>query len=148
MPVAWIGLGNMGGPMAANLVAAGHNVRGFDLSESARSAAARAGVTIVETVAEAVGEADIVFTMLPAGAHVRAVLSGPDGVLAHLRPGAHRHRQFHDRARCRDRIPRVGHGQGFRFLDAPVSGGIFGAQAGTLTFMVGGSDAICQTPAA
>lgn len=142
MLVAWIGLGNMGGPMAANLVAAGHSVRGFDLSETARSAAALAGVTIADTVADAVREADIVCTMLPAGAHVRSVLSGPDGVLAHLRPGA----IIIDSSTIAPAVAIEFHelttGDGFRFLDAPVSGGIFGAQAGSLTFMVGGSEAV------
>ena len=88
MSVAWIGLGNMGGPMAANLVSAGHSVTGFDLSETAKRTAVEHGVRVVESVAEAVRDADVVFTMLPAGKHVKAVLSGPDGVLAHLKPGA------------------------------------------------------------
>ena len=138
MTVAWIGLGNMGGPMAANLVGAGHSVTGFDLSEPAKEAAAAAGIVVAGSVAEAVRDADVVFTMLPAGSHVRAVLDGPDGVLASLAPGAlivdsstidiQQARELHELVSSR----------GFRFLDAPVSGGIFGAQAGTLTFMVGG----------
>ena len=137
--MAWIGLGNMGAPMAANLVAAGHTVRGFDLSEAARAAAAHSGVVIAQTVAEAVGEADMVFTMLPAGAHVKEVLSGPDGVLANLQSGA----LVVDSSTIAPKVALDLHElvstSGHRFLDAPVSGGIFGAQAGTLTFMVGGS---------
>lgn len=82
MNVGWIGLGNMGGPMTANLVKAGHSVKGFDLSEPAKAAAAESGVTVVGSVAEAVEGADLVFTMLPAGSHARSVITGPDGVLA------------------------------------------------------------------
>ena len=139
MTVAWIGLGNMGGPMAANLVRAGHEVLGFDLVEPAKDAAARAGIKVVESVADAVRDADVVFTMLPAGNHVRSVLSGPDGVLANVRTGA----LIVDSstidiqlARELNELVRAG---GCRFLDAPVSGGIFGAQVGSLTFMVGGN---------
>src|SRR3978361_2024091 len=87
MNIAWIGLGNMGTPMAANLVRAGHQVQGFDLSAPARDAAAELGVKSADSVTDAVRDADIVFTMLPAGRHVRSVLSGPDGVLANLQPG-------------------------------------------------------------
>lgn len=138
MTIGWIGLGNMGAPMAANLVAAGHHVTGFDLSERAGELATRAGVSVVDSVAEAVRDAAVVFTMLPAGEHVRSVLTGPDGVLANMSPGGlvvdsstidiHLARDLHG----------VVAGTGRRFLDAPVSGGIFGAQAGTLTFMIGG----------
>jgi 3-hydroxyisobutyrate dehydrogenase len=139
MPIAWIGLGNMGGPMAANLVSAGHTVVAFDLCEPAKAAAAAAGIKIAQSVADAVRDADVVFTMLPAGDHVRGVLSGPTGVLAHVRPGA----LVVDSSTIDIRFARDLHqfvsSQGFRFLDAPVSGGVFGAQAGTLTFMVGGA---------
>jgi 3-hydroxyisobutyrate dehydrogenase len=140
MTLAWIGLGNMGGPMAANLVRAGHTVTGYDLSQQAKQTAADAGVVVAESIADTVRDADVVFTMLPAGAHVKAVLSGPDGVMAHLTPGSlivdsstidiQDARDFHQLVTS----------NGFRFLDAPVSGGIFGAQAGTLTFMVGGAE--------
>ncbi len=140
MRVAWIGLGNMGGPMAANLVAAGHHVVGFDLSEAAQAAAADGGVGISHSLAETVFGAEVVFTMLPAGRHVRTVLGGPDGVLANLSPGTlvidsstidiDTARELHETVTA----------AGFRFLDAPVSGGVFGAQSGKLTFMIGGSD--------
>jgi 3-hydroxyisobutyrate dehydrogenase len=139
MTVAWIGLGNMGGPMAANLVRAGHPVVGFDLSAAAINAAAAAGVTVATSVAECVADAEVVFTMLPAGAHVRTVLSGPDGILATMPAGG----LVVDSSTIDIQVARELHelvaGSGFRFLDAPVSGGIFGAQAGTLTFMVGGA---------
>ena len=141
MSVAWIGLGNMGGPMAANLVSGGHSVTGFDLSEAAKRTAVEHGIRVVESVAEAVRDADVVFTMLPAGKHVKAVLSGPDGVMAHLKPGV----LVVDSSTIDIQVAHELHNlltaNGFRFLDAPVSGGIFGAQAGTLTFMIGGSKA-------
>jgi 3-hydroxyisobutyrate dehydrogenase len=141
MTIAWIGLGNMGGPMAANLVRAGHQVLGFDLTEAAKGTASQAGVKVVESVAEAVRDADVVFTMLPAGSHVRSVLSGTDGILANVRPGT----LVVDSSTIDIQVALELHGvvtaAGCRFLDAPVSGGIFGAQAGTLTFMVGGDPA-------
>ena len=140
MTVAWIGLGNMGGPMAANLAAAGHQVTGFDLSDSATRIAAENGVRVARSVAETVREADIVFTMLPAGSHVKAVMSGPDGVMAHLRPGSLVVDSSTIDIDTAHELHELLTGRGFRFLDAPVSGGIFGAQAGTLTFMIGGSE--------
>lgn len=136
--VGWIGLGHMGGPMSANMVKAGHEVRGFDLSPEARDAAEAAGVHIVGSIAEAVESADVVFTMLPKGEHARAVYLSDDGVLAHAGTSTllvdsstidiESARALHDAAGA----------AGFRFVDAPVSGGISGAQAGTLTFMIGG----------
>lgn len=141
MDIAWIGLGNMGGPMAANLVKAGHLVTGFDLSAAARNAAAAGGVEIAGSIAETVAGVAIVFSMLPAGRHVETVMTGPDGVLAHLAPGT----LVVDSSTIDIDTARALHesvtAAGFRFLDAPVSGGVFGAESGTLTFMVGGSDA-------
>lgn len=136
--VGWIGLGHMGGPMAANLVAAGCQVRGFDLSPDALSAARDAGVTIADSVADAVAGADVVFTMLPKGEHSRAVYLGDDGILANADTST----LLIDSSTIDIESARVLHeaaaAAGFRFVDAPVSGGISGAQAGTLTFMVGG----------
>ena len=80
---AWIGLGNMGGPMTANLVAAGHTVKGFDLNEQACAAAAEGGVQIAGSIAEAMDSVDAVFTMLPKGQHVRSVYEGDAGIWAH-----------------------------------------------------------------
>jgi 3-hydroxyisobutyrate dehydrogenase len=138
MNVAWIGLGNMGGPMAANLIDAGTPVRGFDLSERAAAAAAERGVEVVGSVAEAVRDADVVFTMLPKGEHVREVLTSPDGVLANVKPGA----LIVDESTIDIEVARELHETvreaGARFLDAPVSGGVSGAAGGTLTIMVGG----------
>jgi len=126
--------------MATNLVAAGHQVTGFDLSEVARTHAAAGGVSIAESIADTVAEVDIVFTMLPAGRHVMSVLSGPDGVLAHLAAGT----LVVDSSTIDIETARELHTTvttaGFRFLDAPVSGGVFGAQSAKLTFMIGGAD--------
>ncbi|MCY1157308.1 MAG: 3-hydroxyisobutyrate dehydrogenase [Citricoccus sp.] len=141
---AWIGLGNMGGPMAANLVAAGHQVRGVDLNERAAAAAAESGVEVVGSIAEAVRDAEAVFTMLPKGDHVRAVFDGPDGIWAHAPKDAllcdsstvdiETSRWCHEQSEAR----------GFAFADAPVSGGISGAADATLCFMIGGEPAAVE----
>jgi 3-hydroxyisobutyrate dehydrogenase len=133
--IAVIGLGNMGGPMAANLAKAGHRVVGFDLSEASCEAAAKDGVLIAETAHRAVAGAATVVTMLPAGKHVRAVWAdlvkqSPKGTL------------FIDCSTIDVESARAVHelakNAGMRSLDAPVSGGTGGAKAGTLTFMCGG----------
>lgn len=144
----WIGLGNMGAPMTANLTAAGHTVRGFDLDAAAMVEAEAGGVTPVGSVAEAVQGADVVFTMLPKGDHVRAVFGGDEGIWAHADTGTLlidsstvdvETSQF-----CHDESAR----RGFRFVDAPVSGGISGAAAATLAFMVGGESEAVEAAAA
>ncbi|MEC5180163.1 3-hydroxyisobutyrate dehydrogenase [Arthrobacter sp. CG_A4] len=136
--IAWIGLGNMGGSMSVNLAKAGHNVRGFDLNAEAVAAAVAGGVKPAGSIAEAVDGADVVFTMLPKGEHARAVYLGGDGVLAHADTRTllvdsstidiASAQALHDAAAA----------AGFRFVDAPVSGGMSGAKAATLTFMIGG----------
>jgi 3-hydroxyisobutyrate dehydrogenase len=141
MKVGFIGLGNMGGPMAANLVKAGHEVTGFDLSRAVLDAFAKAGGKAAATVAAAAGEADIVITMLPAGPHVRLVYAGEGGVLGAARKDAllvDCSTIDVDTARA---VTEAAGKRGFDMLDAPVSGGVGGAAAGTLTFMVGGSAA-------
>jgi 3-hydroxyisobutyrate dehydrogenase len=139
MQIAWIGLGNMGHPMAANLVAAGHQVTGFDVVPAARDAAAGDGVRIAETAAAAVADAQVVFTMLPSGSLVRRVLID-DGVLDACPPDATViDSSTIDIADARE-FSELVTGSGRRFLDAPVSGGVSGATAGTLTFMVGGDE--------
>lgn len=134
----WIGLGNMGGPMAANLVAAGHTVRGFDLSGDALAAAETTGVTVVEEIAEVLAGAEVVFTMLPKGEHVRSVFEGPYGIWENASPST----LLVDSSTVDIETSRYCHAEsarrGFRFVDAPVSGGISGAQAATLCFMLGG----------
>jgi len=141
--VAVVGLGNMGGPMAANLVKAGHTVTGYDLVPAAVDAAAAAGVTVSASGADAVRDAEIVLTMLPAGRHVLAAYHGGDGgegLLAAARPGT----VFVDSSTIDVADARAAAGAavaaGHRALDAPVSGGTVGATAGTLTFMVGATD--------
>jgi 3-hydroxyisobutyrate dehydrogenase len=131
-------LGNMGGPMAANLVKAGHSVHGFDLSPAAIDAAKAAGVTIGDSPAAVAREAEIVITMLPSGKHVLSVYDGAEGVVAAVKPGTllidsstidvDSARKAHALATARGAVA----------VDAPVSGGVGGAAAGTLTFMVGG----------
>jgi len=139
--VVWIGLGTMGLPMAKNLVVAGHHVRGVDVSPLARKAASGRGIEVVEDLADALGSAEAVFTMLPKGEHVRSVFERQDGILAHVRQGAlvvdtstvdvATSRWCHER----------GADGGFDFVDSPVSGGVPGAEQGTLTFMMGGAQA-------
>jgi 3-hydroxyisobutyrate dehydrogenase len=139
--IGFIGLGNMGGPMAANLVRAGHRVRGYDRVDAARAALGAAGGGAAGSVAEAVVGAEIVVTMLPAGEHVREVLTASDGVLAHAAHGALLiDCSTIDVATARDMAAQAA-ARGFAMLDAPVSGGVSGASAGTLTFMVGGTQA-------
>ena len=136
--VSWIGLGHMGAPMSAHLVAAGHTVRGFDLSESAMAAAREGGVHTCSSMAEALEGADVVFTMLPKGEHSRAVYLGENGVLA----TAPREALLIDSStidvETAEALHEAAQTAGFAFVDAPVSGGISGAAAGTLTFMIGG----------
>jgi 3-hydroxyisobutyrate dehydrogenase len=136
----FIGLGNMGGPMAANLVKAGHTVHGFDLVAENIEQFRQAGGNPADSVAAAVRDADVVISMLPAGKHVAGVYNGKEGVLANAKKGAllidcstidvTTARAIADQARA----------LGFDMLDAPVSGGIMGAQGATLTFMTGASD--------
>jgi 3-hydroxyisobutyrate dehydrogenase len=134
--IGFIGLGNMGGPMAANLIKAGHEVIGFDLVAGLRDAAAESGVTIAASATEAVSAADVAITMLPAGKHVVAVWSE---IVGAAKAGAvcvdcstvdvESSRKAHDFA----------HTASLMSIDAPVSGGVAGAKAGSLTFMCGGA---------
>jgi len=136
--IAFIGLGNMGGGMAANLVKAGHEVRAFDLSEAALAAAREAGCATYPTAREACAEAEAVVSMLPNGAIVKAVYW--DDVIGHAPEGAILlDCSTIDVATAREAIA-VTEQHGYQMVDAPVSGGIAAANAGTLTFMVGGSD--------
>ncbi|MDO8607642.1 MAG: 3-hydroxyisobutyrate dehydrogenase [Phaeospirillum sp.] len=139
--VGFIGLGNMGAPMMRNLLKAGHTVRVFDLSDLARRAAADAGATAVTSAREAAQEVELVVTMLPAGAHVASVMLGEDGLFATAAPGT----LFIDSSTIDVATARLVGAEaakaGYQMIDAPVSGGVGGAEAGTLTFMVGGPDA-------
>ena len=138
--IGFIGLGNMGGPMAANLAKAGHSVTATDLSIGAIDRAVEAGCRRGETVAATVRDADIVVTMLPAGAHVRSVYTDDYGVFANAKDGSLLiDSSTIDVGSARDVIAAAGD-KGFAMVDAPVSGGVSAATAGTLTFMVGGDE--------
>ena len=139
--ITFIGLGNMGLPMALNLVKAGHDVTGFDLSDDAKAALRDAGGASAETLAEAVSAAEIVVSMLPAGAHVDSVYTGDDGVLAHAPKGALLIDSSTIDVDTARKVAGAAAQAGFEMVDAPVSGGVGGAAAGTLTFMVGGTEA-------
>lgn len=137
--IAFIGLGNMGSCMCANLAAAGHQIRAFDLNPQSVADAVTAGATAAEDIATCVSDAEFIITMLPAGAHVHSVYFGADGVLAHASPSAlliDCSTIAVDEARS---AATQAQAQGFSTLDAPVSGGVAAAKAGTLTFMVGGA---------
>jgi len=139
--VGFIGIGNMGRPMARNLVEAGHTVRAYDRAPEARAGAVDAGASTAETIAEAIGGTDVVITMLPEGAHVRAVYLGDEGILAALAgPTLLVDCSTIDVATAREVAERAG-AAGHAMIDAPVSGGTHGAEAATLTFMVGGPEA-------
>jgi 3-hydroxyisobutyrate dehydrogenase len=138
--IGFIGLGNMGGPMVRNLLGAGHAVTAYDLAPGKLAAAVGDGARAAASVAEAAAAAEAVITMLPAGPEVREVFTGDGGVLHAARRGA----LLIDcstidlaTARAVANAAASGH----EMLDAPVSGGMAGAEAGTLTFMVGGSEA-------
>jgi 3-hydroxyisobutyrate dehydrogenase len=137
--IAFIGLGHMGGPMAANLVKAGHRVSGFDLAPEALDQARAQGIEVAESAAAAATDADVVITMLPAGRHVLGAYQGENGLLALAGPGT----LFLECSTIAVEDARAAHelvaAAGHRGLDAPVSGGVGGAVNGTLTFMAGGS---------
>jgi 3-hydroxyisobutyrate dehydrogenase len=139
--IGFIGVGNMGGPMALNLVKAGHAVTGFDLSAASLEALERAGGKRAASPAAAVKEAEIVVTMLPAGPHVRAVYTDKGGVLDAAKKGALLIDSSTIDVESARAVAKAAKEKGFGMLDAPVSGGVGGASAGTLTFMVGGEDA-------
>lgn len=136
--IAFIGLGNMGGGMATNLSKAGNDVRAFDLSAEAMAAVKSAGCLPAASAAEAIKDAEVVVTMLPAGKHVAAVYEAE--VFGTAKPGTLLiDCSTIDVETARD-LAEKAHNHGFLAVDAPVSGGIAAAHGGTLTFMVGGSD--------
>jgi len=140
--IGFIGLGNMGAPMAANLVKAGHRVTGFDLvSKAVESLAAKGGTAAASAAAAAAGS-EIVITMLPAGPQVRSVYLGDDGLLAHARKDALLIDCSTIDVETARAVAAAAAEAGFDMLDAPVSGGVGGAEAATLTFMVGGEEAV------
>jgi len=134
--IAFVGLGNMGGPMAANLVKAGHEVIGFDLAQSSCETTKAEGVTIASSARDAAAQAEVVITMLPAGKHVISVWGD---ILPAIKPGS----LVIDSSTIDVESARKAHmmaqEKGLLSLDAPVSGGVGGAKAATLTFMAGGT---------
>lgn len=139
MKVAFIGLGNMGLPMALNLLKAGYQIMGFDLVQAQLDIFSKAGGVIAQNTSEAVQDAQIIISMLPASRHVEGLYLGDRGLLSFAQAGA----LIID---CSTISPKVSQGlaaqakvKGLAMIDAPVSGGTAGAQAGTLTFMVGGN---------
>jgi len=139
--IGFIGLGHMGGPMAANLVKAGHKVVGFDLAPAALEQAVKDGASVADSAVDAVRGADVVITMLPSGKHVL-------GLYEELLPVATPGTLFIDCSTIDVADAREAHDKaeaaGHRSVDAPVSGGVVGATAGTMAFMVGGSEADFQ----
>ena len=136
--IGFIGLGNMGGHMAHNLIKAGHQVQVFDLVNSVMQLAGERGAKLAGSIADAASNVDVVISMLPAGKHVSEVFVGSEGVLASVAGNTLLiDCSTIDVATARN-VASVALQQGLSMLDAPVSGGVGGAQAGTLTFMVGG----------
>jgi 3-hydroxyisobutyrate dehydrogenase len=138
--IGFIGLGKMGGPMAANILKAGHRVTVHDISAEAVARAVALGAEAATNIRAAVSGVEAVITMLPSGSEVRSVYLGADGLLAAGAPGT----LFIDCSTIDVKTARdvadEADGMGLAMVDAPVSGGVGGAEAGTLTFMVGGGD--------
>ncbi len=146
MTIAFIGLGNMGAPMAHNLLKAGQSVVVFDLNQAAVEQLVKAGATQATSPKDAASKADqVVITMLPAGPHVRAVYEGADGVLAGVAKGVPLIDSSTIDPLTARHVIEAAAAQGNPMADAPVSGGTGGAQAGTLTFMVGADEAFFET---
>lgn len=138
--IGFIGVGNMGGPMAKNLINAGHEVKAFDLSQAALDTAVGAGATAAASIADAATGVEVVITMLPAGQHVRSVYLDDGGIVGAAAAGTlfiDSSTIDVDSARA---VAKAAGEAGFEMIDAPVSGGVGGAEAGTLTFMCGGSE--------
>lgn len=142
--IGFIGLGNMGAPMAACLARAGHQVTGFDLSPAALDGLAASGGAPAASARAAADGAEVIITMLPAGQHVAGVLTGPDGILAHAASGTLLIDCSTIEVGTARILAQAAAQHGCLMLDAPVSGGTTGATAGTLTFMVGGDPAVVE----
>jgi 3-hydroxyisobutyrate dehydrogenase len=137
--IGFIGLGNMGLPMAQNLIKAGHQVEGVDLNPASIEKLKASGGTSIEFAKVAASRADVVITMLPAGKHVRDVYLGAGGIVENANPGTLLIDCSTIDVETAREVASAAETRGLLMLDAPVSGGVGGASAGTLTFMVGGS---------
>ncbi|MFD0244263.1 2-hydroxy-3-oxopropionate reductase [Streptomyces decoyicus] len=136
--IAWIGLGIMGSPMAENLLKAGYTVTGYTLEADKLQRLAAAGGTAATSIAEAVTDADVIITMVPASPHVEAIAYGPDGILAHARPGTLLIDMSSITPQTSIDLAKAAADKGIRVLDAPVSGGEAGAVEAVLSIMAGG----------
>lgn len=145
MRIAFIGLGNMGAPMARNLLKAGQQLNLFDLNPTVLAELQALGGQVSASPKEAASTADAIITMLPAAAHVRSVYLGEGGVLAGIRAGTPTLDCSTIDPQTAREVSQTAADQGVDMGDAPVSGGTGGAAAGTLTFMVGASDALFAT---
>jgi 3-hydroxyisobutyrate dehydrogenase len=139
--IGFVGLGNMGLPMALNLIKAGHEVEGFDLNGAAVTKLKDAGGAELLSIKLAASRADVLITMLPSGNEVREVYLGPAGVLESANPGTLLIDSSTIDVETARLVAAAAQGRGLSMVDAPVSGGVGGAQAATLTFMVGGTEA-------
>jgi len=139
--IAFIGLGHMGYPMAQNLIKAGHAVTGFDIDSAAADRIAAPGGVVATSIDVACAGADVVITMLPSGKEVREVYLGPGGVLASAAPGTLLIDSSTIDVESARAVAAAAGVNELPMVDAPVSGGVAGAEAGSLTFMVGGSPA-------
>jgi len=139
--IAFIGLGHMGAPMAQNLLKAGHQLAVFDLVPAAVKMLADSGATAADSAAQAVKDAQVVITMLPASKHVEGLYLGDDGLLQAIAPGTLVLECSTIAPESARKVSVAAAGKGIRMVDAPVSGGTGGAIAGTLTFIVGGEAA-------
>ena len=141
--IAFIGLGNMGSPMAHNLISAGFNLQIFDLVEELTRPLAEQGALVCHSLQQVVENADVVITMLPAGEHVRSVYLGNEknsGLLSYVAPGTLMIDSSTIDPESARAVGSAAQKQSLEFVDAPVSGGVAGAKAGTLTFIVGAND--------
>ncbi|OLQ87888.1 3-hydroxyisobutyrate dehydrogenase [Vibrio ponticus] len=138
--ITFIGLGNMGAPMAKNLLSAGLSVEVFDLNPNAVAELTALGATSADSLTQAVSGASVVVTMLPAGTHVQSVYLAEDGVLNSVNPGTLLIDSSTIDPGTARQVAAQASAKGLSFVDAPVSGGVAGAAAGTLTFIVGGSE--------
>ncbi|QJR82557.1 3-hydroxyisobutyrate dehydrogenase [Alteromonas pelagimontana] len=143
--IAFIGLGNMGGPMAINLVKSGQDVTVFDLVESAVASVCKEGAKKADSAIQAVKDVDVVVSMLPAAAHVKALYLGDNGIINASKPNTLLIDSSTIDADTAKLIGEAVTSTGRAFVDAPVSGGVAGAKAGTLTFIMGGEvEAVSQ----
>ena len=137
--IAFLGLGNMGGPMAKNLLAAGHDLTVFDLVEAACVALAAEGASVAASASDAAEGADVIISMLPAGKHVASTFLGDDGLLARVSNDTLILDASTIDATTAREVGESAAAMGINFMDTPVSGGVAAAAAGTLAFMCGGT---------